>query len=112
VLHHAALALKLLVEGEDGPLSLVVHVADTPTACGIAAVVGVGEGSARCGPRCCCGGGHALGVDVCYVACSAAASVDVVAGGDGGVGLSDAVRAGDHFKFVVVRCEVVMRWTL
>jgi len=98
VLHHLALALELLVEAEDGSLLRVVHVASTAAAGGIV-WSGVCGGWVHCalesGARGWASGISAscdrLGVDVGDVAGSSTARVDVVGGGDGRMGLSDAV---------------------
>jgi len=102
MLHHLALAVEFLVEAEDGALLLVVHVACTTTA---GCIVGVGVGGAgdselgargRAGSISACG--ELAGVDVGDVASTTSARVDVVAGRDRWVRLSDAVARGDHFE--------------
>jgi len=93
VLHHAALALKFLVEAEHWALRAgKVDVAGTAAAC---SVVGVGLFRVECGARSWAGGFlcgcYNLGVDVGDVASAATAGVDVVGGRDRWVWLGDAV---------------------
>jgi len=91
VLGDLALTLELLVEAEDGALVLVSEVAGAAAPDGDVGVgVGVdGDGGGGAGGG--GGGGDLGGVDVGDVAGAAAARVEVVAGGDGGVRLGDVV---------------------
>jgi len=100
VFHDAPLLCEFLIEGEHSTFLFAVQVAGAATPCG---EVGVGwrrrkfdeggwPGSVRARS-------DVLGVDAGDVACAAATSVVVVAGGDGGVWLGDLV--GWHFDGVV-----------
>jgi len=100
VLHQLALAIEFLVEAEDGPFFLAVHVT-CATATG--GEVDIGWGSGELGPRCrslCVGGSsYVLGIDIGDIAGAAPAGVEDVGCWDGRVWLSDAVVSGH------CRCE-------
>ncbi len=102
-----ALALELLVEGEDGALGGAVDVAGAAAAGGEGARGGVGGGQRgeRGRARGRGGGCDGRGVDVLEVAGAAAAGVDVACAGDGGVWFCE-VEGGFHF--VWVGCGVVL----
>lgn len=98
-----ALALELLVEGEDGALGGAVDVAGAAAARGEGApcVVGGGQRGERGRARGGGGGRDGRGVDVLEVAGAAAAGVDVACAGDGGVRFCE-VEGGFHFGRGVV----------
>jgi hypothetical protein len=101
MLHHAALALELLVEAEDGPLFAGggVHVSGTAAARGVvvgASVVVSAERGAAGWTSGIFARGDGSWINVRNVASAAPSCVDVVGDGDGWVWLSDAV-GGYHF---------------